>query len=68
MLTKKFMLTVLGRAAQAAVQGYLVAWSALGLDFDGMVAIDNLKGASVGFVLSILMSFSGKPITKTTDK
>lgn len=67
MLTKKFLLDTLERAARSAVQGYLAAWAVLGLDFDGMLAIDNLKGAGAAAVLSILMAVTLKPVQPDSE-
>lgn len=54
-MTKKFLLDSLERLGRTVFQVYFAAWTAAGMTFENLYAVDTFKGAAVGLVLAVAM-------------
>jgi hypothetical protein len=62
-----FVKDTVERAVRTFLQGYFGAWFATGADFDGLVAMDNLKVGVVAVALSVAMSMGLKNVGSNKD-
>lgn len=66
-MSKKFFLDALERIGRTAFQVYFAAWTAVGMTFENLYAIDTFKGAIVGLVLSIAMVLGFAKVQKDSS-